>query len=272
MNEIEDYLQTDASINPGNSGGPLVNLRGEVVGINTMIIGGGSGIGFAIPASIAQGVAEQLIDKGSVHRAYIGVAFQELTPELAAQFGVTGTGGALVTSLLAGGPADKAGIQPGDVIVTVDGKAISESRDLLRQILAKKIGSGVKLGVVRNKQVLALTLVTIERPHNERAQLDPNAAGPAPSTAHAGLRLQPLDAQLAQQLGYQGMQGALVVEVAPGSPAERAGLQQGDLILDADRKPVLGPADVDAALTDGSALLRVRRRDAATYMVLRTEP
>lgn len=271
INEIEDYLQTDASINPGNSGGPLVNLRGEVVGINTMIVGGGSGIGFAIPSSLARTVADQLIDKGSVHRAYIGVAFQELTPELAAQFGIAGNGGALVSSVVPGGPAEKAGIVAGDVIVSVDGRAIVESRDLLRLILEKRIGSPVKLGVMRDKQQRALTLVTVERPANGDASRDADSEEPA-SVAQAGLALSPLSAELAQQLGYQGLSGAVIASVSPGSAAQRAGLVQGDLIVEADRKAVRGPAEVSAALVDGSALLRVRRRDAALYVVLSTQP
>ncbi len=268
MNEIEDYLQTDASINPGNSGGPLVNLNGEVIGINTMIVGGGTGIGFAIPSSIAQSVAEQLIAGGDVHRAFIGVAFQELTPELAEQFGTTGQGGALVSSIVPGGPAEKAGIAPGDVVLRVDGQAIGESRDLLRAILKKPIGVAVQLVVVRDRQPRTLSLVTVERPHSARAAEVAPPVGAAPSSQNLGLHLSPLTAELAQQLGYQGLDGAIVLEIARGGAAEHAGLVPGDLIVEADHRAVHTVADVEAALGDGSALLRVRRRDAALYVLL----
>jgi serine protease Do len=170
MNEIEDYLQTDASINPGNSGGPLVNLDGEVIGINTMIVGGGTGIGFAIPSSLARNVADQLIATGSVSRSYIGVAFQEITSELAEVLGVPLRGGALVSAVQDGGPAQLAGLRPGDVIVTIDGQPIAESRDLLRVVLLKPIGATVQLGVLRDKQSLTLPVVTVERPSDVRAR------------------------------------------------------------------------------------------------------
>jgi serine protease Do len=268
INEIEDYLQTDASINPGNSGGPLVNLQGEVLGINTMIVGQGTGIGFAIASNIARNVAEQLINKGSVHRAYIGVAFQELTPELAKNFGLAGKSGALVSSVVKGGPADKSGIVPGDVIVSVDGKAIGEGRDLMRLVLQKQIGSKVNVGVVRDKQERSLTLVTVERPSDAQARAGGEAGAEQGAARQTGLQLQALTPELAKHVGYDGKSGVLVTDVAHGSPAEHAGLQQGDVIVEADRKAVTTPADVDACLADGSALLRVRRREAALYVVL----
>jgi serine protease Do len=266
-NEIEDYLQTDASINPGNSGGPLVNLRGEVLGINTMIAGQGTGIGFAIPSNLARAVADQLITKGAVHRSYIGVGFQELTPDLAKHFGVQAKGGALVSSVAPQSPAEKADIQAGDVVVRVDGQAITESRDLLRALLQKPVGSKVTLGVVRDKKERALVLVTIERPSSARPGARP-ASAPAADTGGLGLELQPLTKQLAGRLGYIGAEGAVVATIESGSAAERAGLEVGDLIVEADRKPVKVPADVDAALRDGNALLRVRRGKGATYVVL----
>jgi serine protease Do len=271
-NDIEDYLQTDASINPGNSGGPLVNLRGEVLGINTMIVGQGTGIGFAIPSNLARVVSEQLIANGVVHRAFIGVGFQELTPDLATHFGVQGKGGALVSSIVPGSPAEHAGIKAGDVVVSVDGQPVKESRDLLRALLQRKVGATVVLGVVREKKELQVSLVTQERPGTGKA-LQPSAAGKggAPkdaSTTMFGLEIEPLTKQLAQRLGYGGKQGAVVSAVHRGSAAERARLQPGDLIIEADRKPVTSPADVAAALSDGNALLRVQRGNDASYVVL----
>jgi serine protease Do len=270
-NEIEDYLQTDASINPGNSGGPLVNMRGEVLGINTMIVGQGTGIGFAIPSNLARVVAEQLIANGTVHRAYIGVGFQELTPDLASHFGVKGKGGALVSSIVPQSPADKAGIVAGDVIVRVDNQPIKESRDLLRALLQKPVGAQVTLGVVREKQERNVTLTTVERPgsaHGGRPQTTPEASG---DVGKLGLELEPLSKQLAARLGYAGAQGVVVGHIVSGGAADRAGLQTGDLIVEADRKPVRTPADVAAALGDGNALLRVRRGNEASYVVLSRE-
>ncbi|HEX4352010.1 MAG TPA: trypsin-like peptidase domain-containing protein [Polyangiales bacterium] len=268
-NEIEDYLQTDASINPGNSGGPLVNLHGEVLGINSMIVGQGTGIGFAIPSSLARAVADQLIATGRVHRSYIGVGFQELTPDLAARFGVKVRGGALVSSIVPQSPAEQAGVQAGDVIVRVDGQPVLESRDLLRALLQKPVNSKLVLGVVRDKKERDVPLVTTERPGT-------HSRSPAPDKQDTdadslGLDLEPLSKRLAARLDLVGAQGAVVSNVERGSAAERAGLIVGDLIVEADKKSVSSPADVEAALRDGSALLRVRRGANARYVVLTRE-
>jgi serine protease Do len=268
-NEIEDYLQTDASINPGNSGGPLVNLRGEVLGINTMIVGQGTGIGFAIPSNLARVVSEQLIAGGAVHRAFIGVGFQELTSELATHFGVPGAGGALVSSIVPNSPAERAGLQAGDVIVSVDGQAIHESRDLQRALLQRQVGAKVNLGVVRDKKQRSVALVTQEKPNLARGASE-RTPGQAPRAAASelGLELEPLTNKLATRLGYAGRQGAVVASVHRGSTADRAGVRSGDLIVEADRKPVQSPADVTAALADGTAVLRIQRGADSSFVVL----
>jgi serine protease Do len=273
-NEIEDYLQTDASINPGNSGGPLVNLRGEVLGINTMIVGG-TGIGFAIPSNLARIVSEQLIVHGKVHRAYIGVGFQELTPDLATQFGVQGRGGALISSVVPDSPAERAGLRAGDVVTKVDGEPIRESRDLQRTLLQRKVGAKVELTVVREKKERAFSMATQERPSSARApgERSNGKGAPKPLPDSFGLELEPLTKPLAERLGLAaGQQGAVVSSVARGSIAERAGLKARDLIVEADRKPVRTPEDVRAALTDGTALLRViRDKDSSSFLVLSRE-
>jgi serine protease Do len=277
-NEIEDYLQTDASINPGNSGGPLVNLRGEVLGINTMIVGQGTGIGFAITSNMAKLVADQLIESGSVHRAFIGVTFQDVTPELAHHFGVEGqSGGALVNAVLEGGPAAKAGLEPGDVILSIDGKPIGESRQLQRIVLERAVGAKLSLVVVREKKERTLTLVTGERPLAGRegeGRAEPKEdSSDEPATGGFGMRLLQLTAAAAKQLGLEpSVRGALVAEVARGSIAERAGLSRGDLIVEADRKPVRDPNDVNEAAKDGAVVLRVRRGVSAHYVVLSRDP
>ena len=255
-NEIEDYLQTDASINPGNSGGPLVNLHGRVLGINTMIIGRGSGIGFAIPAEIAQRVARQLIDNGTVKRAWLGVSFQEITPELAAHFGGTFDGGALVNAVVPQGPADKAGLQAGDVITAVGGQKIREGHDLLRTVLRHGVGERLSLDVRRGDKMKKISLVTGERPSEDGAQSRQQGVQ---DDSMLGLALEDLTPRLRERFRYEGDGRVFVRGVAPGSDADRAGLRPGDIILQADRQAVRSIADVRTALKDGKALLYVER-------------
>ncbi len=274
-NEIEDYLQTDASINPGNSGGPLVNLRGEILGINTMIVGRGSGIGFAVPSNIAAIVATQLIEQGVVRRPWIGVGFQELTPELAQAFGLKSTSGALVSGVVEGGPAAAAKIKPGDVITSVNATPISDGRDLLRRVLMVSVGETLTVGIIREGRSMSLRLKTTERP-GQRARTpvaDPSET-PRPGghrgAASLGLELEALTPILARRLGVPMTDGVIVSRVAPGSPAERAGLRAGDLIVEADRRAVTDPNEVERAFANGEALLRVERKEGAFYAVLKT--
>jgi len=255
-NEIEDYLQTDASINPGNSGGPLVDLQGRVLGINTMIIGRGSGIGFAIPSEIAQRVARQLIESGAVKRAWLGVSFQEITPELAVHLGGSFEGGALINGVVPNGPADKAGVQAGDVITAIGDTKIRAGHDLLRTILRHGVGERLSLEVRRADKTKRMTLITGERPNEERAQSQSQGAE---RTGMLGLRLEQLTPQLRERFRYEGDGRVFVRAVEPGSDADRAGLQSGDFILQADRQEVRSIDDVRAALRDGKALLYVER-------------
>ncbi|UJR83816.1 trypsin-like peptidase domain-containing protein [Sandaracinus amylolyticus] len=274
MNEIEDYIQTDASINPGNSGGPLVNLDGEVVGINTMIIGRGQGIGFAIPADMAERVAQQLLAEGRVRRAWIGVGFQELTPELAADFGVGSRRGALVNEIVPNGPAARAGVQSGDVIVAVEGVPVRESRDLMRHVLRRPIGASVRIDVMRAGRAVQLALTTAERPDPRDTtpqELGGRDARPTRDDGTWGLSLLPLTPQLAREVGHAGPQGAVVARVRQGSPAERAGLERGDVIVEADRGAVRGPGEVENAARDGRALLRVARGERSFFTVMHRE-
>lgn len=255
-NEIEDYLQTDASINPGNSGGPLVDLDGRVLGVNTMIIGRGSGIGFAIPSEIAQRVARQLIESGSVKRAWLGVSFQEITPELAAHFGGDFDGGALINGVVPDGPADKAGLRAGDVITAVDKSPIREGHDLLRTVLRHGVGERIALTVLRGDKAKRMTLVTGERPNDDKSPIaESSGLGPG----MLGLQLEEITPRLRERFRYEGEGHVFVRGVEPGSDADRAGLQPGDVILQADRRPVRSISDVRTALGDGKALLYVER-------------
>jgi Do/DeqQ family serine protease len=255
-NEIEDYLQTDASINPGNSGGPLIDLQGRVLGINTMIIGRGSGIGFAIPSEIAQRVADQLIKNGEVRRAWLGVSFQEITPELASHFGRDFEGGALINGVVTDGPADKGGVRPGDVVTEVDGEPIREGHDLLRSVLRHGVGERLSLEVLRGSSSKKMTVVTGERPNEEGSQSKDQAPT---DTGLLGLKLEDITPRMRERYRYEGEGNVVVSMVEPGSDADRAGLMRGDIILQADRKPVQNAADVRSALQDGKALLYIER-------------
>ena len=267
MNEIEDYVQTDASINPGNSGGPLVNLRGEVIGINTMIVGRGTGIGFAVVSELADQVATQIIDSGRVRRAYLGVSFQELTPALAQQMGLrAGTRGALIAGVEPGGPADRAGLRAGDVVVRVDGRPLGDSQELFRRVIATTVGDAMQLTAVRDGNRRNFTVRTGVRPV-DRDAADEAESRRQPNRSPVGLSLQPLTRQDARRRGVR--RGVLVRQVRPGSPAERAGIAQGDVIVEADRRPVARPAQVQAALRDGRALLRIKRGNRLAYVPLR---
>ena len=255
-NEIEDYLQTDASINPGNSGGPLVDLRGSVLGINTMIVGRNSGIGFAIPSEIAQRVASQLIENGSVKRAWLGISFQEITPELAAHFGGDLEGGALINAVVPDGPAEKAGLQAGDVITAIGDQRIQEGHDLLRTVLRHGVGERVILEVQRGGKTSKVALVTGARPNGDEPQSQQQGTE---GDGVLGLALEDLTPNLRKRFRYEGDGRVFVRGVKPGSDADRAGLRPGDIILQADRQSVRSVADVRAALEDGQALLYIER-------------
>jgi serine protease Do len=268
-NEIEDYLQTDASINPGNSGGPLVDLEGRVLGINTMIIGRGSGIGFAIPSDIAQRVAAQLIKHGEVKRAWLGVSFQELTPELAAHFGGSVDGGALVGSVVTDGPADQAGLMAGDVVVAVDGQTIRQGHDLLRNVLRHGVGERVRVEVLRDGKSKTHYVVMGERPSDAESAAS-QGVNPRGSGLH-GMSLQSLTPELRARLRYEGEGQVVIRSVQPGSAAARAGLRPGDVILKVDHRPVMSAQDVQEALKDGQVLLFIERSGHTSFTLLQAD-
>jgi len=269
MNEIEDYLQTDASINPGNSGGPLVDLTGAVIGVNTMIVGRGSGIGFAIPSDLTRSSAEQLVASGRVRRAWLGVSFQEMTPELAAFFAPNEHRGALVNGITADSPAARAGMQSGDVILGLAGQPVADGHDLLRKLLRRPVGERVEVAILRAGQPRTLTLTTAERPGTAAPVA---AAAPTPPRTGIGLTIDTLDPYLRQRLRYTGTGSLVVRDVAPGSSAERAGLTPGDVLVQIDRVPVRTVDEIRAQLRDGRALVDVARGDNHFYTVLEGTP
>jgi serine protease Do len=254
----DNFLQTDAAINPGNSGGPLFNVQGEVIGINTAIVGGGSGIGFAVPSNMVQALLPQL-QTGQIHRGWLGVAVQDLTSDLARALQVPVSKGAIVTDVQADTPSAQAGLRRDDILTAIDGKPIESSRGLTREVGFRQPGETLKLTVYRDGKPRELRAKLGERPDLEGNTPAPSEQPrPAEPDRQLGLRLHEADPRLTP--GVKG--GALLVDVAPGSPAERAGLQPGMTIVEAGGKPVRGPealaAIIKAQKPGGVLLLRVQ--------------
>jgi serine protease Do len=239
----DDFIQTDASINPGNSGGPLLNMGGEVVGINTAIMsrgGGNDGVGFAIPVNLAKGIIEQLKKEGRVTRAWLGVGIQDLTPELADYYNVKEQKGALVTQVYEGDPADKAGIKTGDIITEVDGKEVSSSRDLSRSIANAPVGEEISITLLRDgkKKTVRVELA-------QRVDSDAPVKVAAKRSNGLGLQIVELRPETARRAGLpENEKGVLVTQVQPGGKGELAGIQSGDVIKEINRKPVTTPKEV----------------------------
>lgn len=267
QNAIEDYLQTDASINPGNSGGPLCNLDGHVVGINSMIVGRGTGIGFAVPSNIAKRVGEQILKTGHVQRAWIGVGYQDLTPELATAMKVPAGAGALINSISDGSPAQKAAIKAGDIIASVGGKPIKGGHELIREILAHDVGQTIQLEIVRDGKHYGTNVVLTARPEAAVAPV-PVQQAVVPQSG-MGLAVRDLAPQQAAQMGLPSKAVAVVTTVQPGSAADRAGIKSGDVVAEADGVADPNSAQIQQQAADGSLLLRMRRGDGAFYAVVR---
>ena len=252
----DNFIQTDASINPGNSGGPLINMKGEVVGINTAIIASGQGIGFAIPINMAKEVAPQLQEKGHVTRGWLGVSIQEVTPALAKSFDLKEKKGALVAQVVSGSPAEKAGIEQGDVIVEFDGKEVTDSKDLPRIVASTPIGKAVTIKLLRNGKALDRQVKVGEM--EEKVEV-----AKAPSHKSLGITVQNLTPEIAKGLGLKKDTGVVVTRVEPGSPASDAGIQTGDLVQEVNRKPVKNVEDfvqkIEKAKGQGNVLFLIQR-------------
>jgi serine protease Do len=246
----DNFIQTDASINPGNSGGPLVNLRGEVVGINTAIFsrtGGNLGIGFAIPINLAKEILPELVKTGKVTRGWLGVSVQSVTPELAQSFGLEKSRGALVANVMEGSPAAEAGIQTGDVIVEYNGNTVEESNQLPIMVARTKVGETVKVTVVRDKKKIPLTIEVGELKQEEMV------ASAARSEEQLGLTVQNVTPETAESLGLKRSSGVVITSVQPQSPAAAAGLRRGDVILEVNRTSVGDVGEVKKLLTQARA-------------------
>ncbi len=255
----DSFIQTDASINPGNSGGPLVNLRGEVIGINTAIFsqsGGNIGIGFAIPSNLARDLIPQLRDKGRVVRGYLGVTIQKVTDDIAATMGLQDARGALVAEVAAGGPAERSGIRTGDIIVQFNGNDIKDSADLPLEVARVAPGESVQVKILRDLKATNI-VVKIGEMKDEEVLAES-------SQGDFGMTVQPVTPALAESLGLEKPEGLLVSAIKPGSSAAEAGLRRGDVIMQINRRPVRDLADFKREISqseNGKSILFLIKRD-----------
>jgi serine protease Do len=273
---FEDFLQTDAAINRGNSGGALVNTNGELIGINSQILspsGGNIGIGFAIPSNMARAVMDQLLKSGKVHRGMLGVTIQSVDSDLAASLNLPAARGAIVTSVTASGPAEKAGVKRGDVITAFNNQPVADINNLRNLVASTAPGSDVGLTVLRENREQNFRFSLAELPDRPRQEGDEGSGEEAPTSGKFGLTLQPLTAETASRLGLAANdQGIVVMKVDPAGSASDAGIRQGDLIQEVNRRPIRSQADFNAAVQLSGArpaLVLIKRRDAVTYVTLK---
>lgn len=266
----DDYLQTDASINPGNSGGPLFNAKGEVIGINAAIVAGGQGIGFAIPINMAKAVLTQLKETGRVTRGWLGVSVQPVTPELAASFGMKSEKGALIAEVVKDSPAEKGGLNAGDIILEFDGKTIKDMHDLPRLAAVTPVGKRASVKVLRDGKTLEKSVV-IER----MADSGQSTQKEASAEARFGLVVADLTKDIAARLRIQETSGVVVTEVKPGSAADEAGISVGDIIRQINTTPVKNTreyAKLVSSLKKGATVpFLVRRGDSSLFVALKVE-
>ena len=258
---FDDFLQTDAAINPGNSGGPLVNMQGEIVGINTAIVAGGSGIGFAIPSNMARKIYTELQAKGRVTRGWLGVSIQPLTPELAKSFGARDNKGVLLSEVMPDSPAAKAGLQSGDILLEFQGKKMEAPADLQRAVGLTSPGTSAKVKVWREQNEKSLEVKIGEAPDEQR-----EAKGGAPGgrgKSALGVEVRAITPEIARQLNLRTAEGVIVARVEDGSPAEEAGMQRGDVIREINRQKVRSMADFEKATKD------VKEGDRLTVLLQR---
>ena len=240
---FDDFLQTDAAINPGNSGGPLVNMQGEVVGIATAIVAGGSGIGFAIPSNMARKIYTELSTKGRVTRGWLGVSIQPLTSDLAASFGVKDTKGVLISDVVPDSPAGKAGLKPGDILLEFEGKKTEAPPDLQRAVGFAAPGHEVKVKVWREGAERTVDVRIGEAPDEREAQSQRGGGRPAPTAL--GLDVRPITPEVSRQLNLRTSEGVIVARVDEGSAAAEAGIQRGDVIREINRQRVRTMSDYE---------------------------
>ncbi len=275
--DYEDFIQTDAAINPGNSGGPLVNIKGELIGINTAIFsrtGGYQGIGFAVPTNMVRPLMSQLIQKGKIVRGWLGVTIQEMTPEIAQKFGLEKSRGALVSDITKGSPAEKAGILRGDIVIEFNRKEVKDVASLRNMVSQSKVGSDVLIKILRSGKEYTVRLVVAELPR-EVAEVAPDQMpDDSEMGAFSGLTVMGLTKEIARQLGLsKDERGVVVVKVEPATPADEAGIKKGDIIKEIDRKQISNLEDYNriSSITkrNDTVLLFVARGDKKFYVTLK---
>jgi len=264
----DDFIQTDASINPGNSGGPLFNLKGEVIGVNTAIVAAGQGIGFAIPINMAKDLVPQLISKGKVTRAWLGVGIQDITPDLAKSFKLPDEKGALVSNVFANSPAEKSGLKSGDVIRAFDGKPIVESHDLPTMVAREPVGKTSTMTVLREGKEMSIQVTLGEMEKGESVAMD---GGPKSTSAELGLTCRDVTPEEVSQLGLAAdNKGIVIVNVETGSSAETAGVQRSDILLSVNGAKINNvPEYLEAAkkIKAGEIVrLLIKREDASIFL------
>ncbi len=277
INDYENFIQTDAAINPGNSGGPLLNIHGKVVGINTAIFsrsGGSMGIGFAIPINMAKSVEKQLRSNGKVTRGWLGLAIQDMNEDLAQSFGVNKAEGILVAEITKNSPAEKVGIQTGDILLALNRSKVIDVTDLRNRIAMTTPGSKISLQLIREGKKKEVQVVIAEQPADfSQATRMRSRKNNSSLLDNMGLTLQELTSELAQQFGYMDSQGVLITQVAPNSPANSVGIQPGQLIEEVNRVRVHSLAELKKAVNkkkqQKQILLRVRAGEYSKYVVLR---
>ncbi len=271
LGPYDDFIQTDAAINPGNSGGPLFNLQGQVVGVNTAIVAGGQGIGFAIPINLAKSVITQLKSTGKVVRGWLGVLVQQITPDIAEGLGLAEPKGALVSDVTPGSPADKAGIRRQDIITEFNGQQINDMQELPRLVAATPPGTEVTLKFLRNGKEQTARLKLGELPE----EIAKSGPGGQQVEKNLGLVVQEISPEMQRRLGIQDSQGVIITNVESGSIAEEAGLRPGDVILEINKRQIKNLDDyrkaIDSVKSGQTALLLVKRDKNTLYVALRVE-
>ncbi|MBL0713510.1 MAG: DegQ family serine endoprotease [Desulfosarcina sp.] len=264
----DDFIQTDASINPGNSGGPLLNLAGEVVGINTAIVASGQGIGFAIPINLADGIIAQLKDSGEVSRGWLGVGIQNLTPELAEYYGIDRKEGVLVTQVYEGDPAYEAGIREGDIIIGIDGQTVKTSRELSRTVAEAGVGNKMRVTLIKDGREKTVRVKLARRPDRE-----PTLARGEARSDDLGMRVRDIDPEIAEKLGVsQDQRGVVVTQVDPESKTAAAGVRHGDIIIEINREAINNLKDYQARIKKidkGDTVQMLLRRGAGGMLAVK---
>lgn len=274
ITDYENFIQTDAAINPGNSGGPLINLRGEIIGVNTAIFtrtGGYQGIGFAVPINMARSIMEDLIKQGTVSRGWLGVGIQDINSGLAKKFKLENTHGSLITTVFENTPAGVAGIQTGDVVIALNGKPIRNSAQFRNQIASARANAMVEIKLIRKGKTKMITVKLDERPSDPMMV----AKKPEEEPSFLGLTVEDATIESVKQFGYEPNSGALITKIEPGSPAAQAGLRAGILIIEVDRKPVTDVEEFNDAIHSADlkegVLFLIQNQQGSQYIIVSEE-